>query len=159
MQRLFPERPSAAVLRSYLFLFACGATAYPTLELFWRGHTHFTMVLLGGLCGLFIHRINRCLPREPFLTRALLSAFAITILEFAVGCLVNLVLDWRVWNYSSHRFHIWGQVCLLYSFYWFLISLPSLAVSSAVSRHLTPLLSGSLFFLSRPSQTKGNSHE
>lgn len=159
MQRLFPEYPSAAVLRSYLFMYACGSVVYPILELFWRGYTHFTMVLLGGLGGLLIHRINRHLPHEPFLTRALLATITITLMEFAVGCLVNLVLQWDVWNYSSHRFHIWGQVCLLYSCYWFLISIPSLLISTLVSRYLLPCLNGSLFFIFKPHVLKGKSHE
>lgn len=151
------HRPSfSSTLRSYLVMYACGSILYPILELLWRGYTHFTMVILGGVCGIMIHHINRRLYREPLLTRALFCCFTITITEFLVGCLVNLTLRWNVWDYSSHPFHIWGQVCLLYAGAWFLISIPALFISDLIRKHLTPYLTGPLFFREQTNAKKGD---
>ena len=44
--------------RTALFLFV-GGISYGLLELLWRGRTHWTMLLLGGVCFLCIGTIRR----------------------------------------------------------------------------------------------------
>ena len=39
------------LLNKYLFLFDVGGLLYVLIELIWRGHSHWTMFILGGLCG------------------------------------------------------------------------------------------------------------
>ena len=34
----------------YGLLFLTGSCVYPTLEMIWRGHTHFSMAFAGGAC-------------------------------------------------------------------------------------------------------------
>ena len=47
-----------------LRIFLLGAATYPTLEIFWRGHTHWTMGIVGGACFLCIcklaDKMNSC---------------------------------------------------------------------------------------------------
>ena len=82
------------------------------------------MTLAGGVCLCILYGIRSALPRGRMLARCVLSACAITAVELAVGCIVNLWLHMGVWNYSDEPFNFLGQICLLYSFYWFLISIP-----------------------------------
>lgn len=111
-----------------------GSIGYGIIEILWRGHTHWTMVLLGGLCFLCIGWINR-LP-VPRMVRYLLCAAAVSLLELATGCLVNLRLGWAVWDYSANRLNLWGQICPLFCFLWLLLAIPSCALASWLDRRL-----------------------
>ena len=107
--------------------FAVGAVGYPCIELAARGRTHWSMALLGGICVLALVWIARRFPTMPLVGQAALGAGFITAAEFAVGVLVNLWLGWRVWDYSREFANVLGQICPLFSFFWFLLCLPVLA--------------------------------
>lgn len=136
-------------IRSYVLIFSCGALIYFLCEMLYRGHTHFTMVILGGICGTVIHRINRSITDAPLLTKALLCCFAITAIEFFVGIVLNIILGMKVWDYSGMPFHILGQICPVFSLIWFILSVPSLLLSSFIDKQITPSLKGGLFFVRR----------
>lgn len=46
----------------YVILWAVGGLLYITLELLWRGYSHWTMFILGGLCFIGLGLINEVLP-------------------------------------------------------------------------------------------------
>ena len=50
----------------YCILFYTGGAAYMTLEFLWRGRSHSSMFLLGGLCFLMIGRISSLLKRDHY---------------------------------------------------------------------------------------------
>ena len=52
----------ALILRKYLVLMATGGLLYVALELIWRGRSHWTMFLLGGICFVALGLINEVLP-------------------------------------------------------------------------------------------------
>jgi len=126
----FAQTPRQAASRNSAAMFALGAAAYPVVELIWRGHTHWTMSLTGGLCTLFIHLCNRRMSSRSLAARCGAGCAVITCTEFAVGCIVNRILGWNVWDYSSAPLNILGQICPLYCFFWLVLSLPVLAVSN-----------------------------
>ncbi len=105
-------------------LFLIGATGYSVLEVAWRGFTHWTMAVTGGICFTAIYYLNEKYSQKPLWKRCAMGASVITGIEFLVGCIVNLAFHWNVWNYSAMHFNILGQVCLLYSVLWFLLSIP-----------------------------------
>lgn len=106
-----------------LLLFLFGGGCYYLLELLWRGYSHWSMFLLGGLCFFLCGQINEVLSWEvPLPLQMLFGACIITLLEFCVGVLVNLYLGWEVWDYSKHRFHLLGQISLQSSVIWFFLS-------------------------------------
>ena len=46
-------------------LFYLGGSAYMGLELLWRGRSHGSMFLAGGLCFLLIGHLGEVRPRLP----------------------------------------------------------------------------------------------
>ena len=108
----------------YLFLFLVGGLIYCGIEMLWRGHTHWTMLIVGGLCFLFCGSINELFDMDmPIWIQMLICAAGITVIEFIAGIILNIILQLNVWDYSNQPFNILGQICLLYSFLWFLLSL------------------------------------
>ncbi len=108
--------------------FLIGGVGYGLVELLWRGETHWSMVLTGGACLISICSLNRRLRGKHLLLRAAACAAAITFFEFCVGMLVNRWLCLGVWDYSGMFGNVLGQICPLYTFFWFLLSLPVCAV-------------------------------
>lgn len=109
-------------LRRYFFIFIVGAVGYCGLEVLWRGFTHPSMAVVGGLCLILIQRINRRFREKPLYLRAALCAVGISVVEFLAGILLNVVLNLNVWDYSAQPFDLLGQVCPLYSVLWFFLS-------------------------------------
>lgn len=106
-------------------MFLTGGTGYAILEILWRRYTHWSMFLLGGICFLAIDRINSHLKhRKPLWEICVICALVITGLEFATGCIVNLLLGWDVWNYSNMPMNIMGQICVLFMVLWYLLCIP-----------------------------------
>lgn len=111
-------------LNKYLLLFNIGGVLYIGIELFWRGWSHWTMFILGGLCFVCLGMINEVLPWETLLwQQVLIGAGIITALEFLTGCVVNLWLGWNVWDYSGIPGNILGQVCPQYFALWLPVGL------------------------------------
>lgn len=100
---------------------AVGGLAYNCIELLWRGRTHPSMFFVGGACFEIIGQIHRRL-RAPFAARCAVCAAAVTAVELVCGCILNLWLKLDVWDYSRRKFNIKGQVCLLYSVFWLVLS-------------------------------------
>ena len=107
----------------FLILFVFGGVIYFLIEILWRGYSHWTMFLLGGLCFVIVGAINNFIPwKMKFEKQMAIGAIIITILEFIVGVVVNLILKWNIWDYSMLPFNILGQICLPFSLIWFLLS-------------------------------------
>ncbi len=116
-------------------LFLTGSCAYPTLEMMWRGKTHYSMALAGGVCLCLINRI--CCERlsgRGMGIRCAAGAGIITGVEFATGLVVNGLLHFDVWDYSNVPFNIFGQICLPYTLLWILLSLPAMAICDLCRR-------------------------
>ncbi len=104
-------------------LFCYGGGLYTIVELLFRGHSHPSMFILGGICFVLIGGINKAYPDMSLLLQMGISAIIITVLEFICGCIVNLWLMMDVWNYEEMPFNILGQVCLIFTIAWFFLSL------------------------------------
>ena len=89
-----------------------------------RGNTHWTMLIVGGLCFVLIGAINEVFSYEFALTsQMLLSAIIITAMEFVSGTVINDWFKLGVWNYSDMPYNVNGQVCLVFFCAWFFLSL------------------------------------
>lgn len=105
-------------------VFLLGGVSYSLIEILWRGYTHYTMLLLGGVCFLSLYKLFNLMKDYSLLEKCVAGAILITTLEFTVGCFVNLVFHMNVWNYSSMPFNLLGQVCLVYSTLWGFLCIP-----------------------------------
>lgn len=103
-------------------LFLTGALGYGFLEIVWRGYTHPSMLIAGGVCLMLIKQISEYYNELSLFKKGLLSSAAITAVELIIGVIVNIKLKLNVWDYSNLPFSIIGQISLLYSFLWFLLS-------------------------------------
>ena len=111
-----------------IIVFILGGISYAMIEILFRGHTHWTMVLTGGACILTIYVLSGWWINVPLVVGALASAMIITFYEFCVGILVNLRLGWQVWDYSDMPGNVLGQVCPTFSAIWFLLCLIFLGI-------------------------------
>ena len=106
-----------------LIVFVLGGAFYGLTEFIYRGWTHWTMVLTGGAVVLTFYLLIPFLFNMNVILAALLGALIITAYEFSMGVIVNLWLHWDVWDYSSRPGNVLGQICPLYTAYWFAICL------------------------------------
>ncbi len=109
--------------RSGILLFILGGLAYNIIEILWRGYTHWTMFYVGGACFHLIGRVQTRCRHVKLLWRCSLCSVGITTIEFLSGCLVNLRWKMNVWDYSALPVNVLGQVCLLYSVLWGMLSI------------------------------------
>lgn len=58
----------------------------------------------------------------PLRQKTLIGMVIITVLEFVIGAVFNLVLKENVWNYSNMPLNILGQICVPFSAIWFMLS-------------------------------------
>ena len=96
-------------LLEYGILWLVGGTLYYTIEVLFRGFSHWTMFVLGGICMMFFAFQGFDEPLWKQVTR---SVIFVTSCEFITGLIVNKYLGWNVWDYSSMPFHVFGQICL-----------------------------------------------
>lgn len=110
-----------------LVLAVIGGAIYVGIEMLWRGHSHPSMFILGGLCFVSIGLINELFPWDlGIVWQALLGGTLVTCLEFITGVIVNIWLKLGVWDYSGLPLNILGQVCL--PFYFALVGLSVVAI-------------------------------
>ena len=105
-------------------IFVFGAINYLAIEILWRGHTHWTMAVAGGLCAMLIYVFNAEFNDMHWLYKCFVGAIIITSVELVTGLIVNMTLKWDVWDYSERTFNFLGQICLQYFVYWFLLCIP-----------------------------------
>ena len=110
-------------LLKYLALGTLGGVIYVLIELMWRGYSHWSMFLLGGVCFIALGLINEILPWQmPLTVQMFIGCAIITVLEFITGCIVNLWLGWGVWDYSDLPYNLLGQISVVSSVGWYFLS-------------------------------------
>lgn len=106
-----------------LFLFYFYGATYVTIEVFFREHSHWTMFLLGAICGILIGKLNeRVSWNVPIWLQMIAGGCIVTALEFVWGYVLNIVLQLNLWDYSNMWGNFMGQICPLFSLAWCLIS-------------------------------------
>ena len=116
-----------------LVLWGIGGLIYICCELIFRGYSHWTMFLVGGICFLCIGAINELIPWEmPIWQQAIIGAAIVTAIEFISGCIINIWLGWEVWDYSDMPLNVLGQVCLPFTAIWFFLSLVAIILDDCL---------------------------
>jgi uncharacterized membrane protein len=112
------------IIFKYLILFIVDGSVYVFMEMLFRGYSHISMFILGGICGIIIGGLNNWYSWDMSIIKQMfISGIIITILEYITGYIVNIKLKLNVWDYSNMPFNIDGQICLPFSIGWVFISL------------------------------------
>lgn len=98
------------------FTFCAGGGTYVCLEYAFRGRSHISMFLAGGLCLLLVGHLEEVEPRLPRYLRWVAGAGIITMVELGTGLLVNR--NHTVWDYRNVPGNFLGQICPLFSLLW-----------------------------------------
>ena len=107
-----------------LLLFVIGFCLYMTIEGLFRGYTYPISGLMGGLAIVLLDKINDRISWDiPLVVQMLIGGLLITAIEGITGVIALKVFDFRMWDYS-HLWGsmLWGLICPLFSFFWFLLS-------------------------------------
>ena len=111
-----------------LIVFILGGVFYGLTEILYRGYTHWSMVLTGGAVAFTFYLLTPFLLHTNIFFAAAVGALIVTFYEFSMGVVVNLWLQWDVWDYSALPGNILGQVCPKYTAYWFVLCLAFFAL-------------------------------
>jgi uncharacterized membrane protein len=117
----------------YPAVFIMGALGYVSMELIFRKHTHWSMLVAGGLCFSLLYLLSN-FEKLTKPEKWILGAVAVTAAEFLIGGIVNLTLGWRVWTYERYPMDLLGQVCPTFSLLWFLLCIPACECCTALKK-------------------------
>ncbi len=123
-------------MKNYFVLFGLGAFAYGLLEVLWRGYSHWSMMIAGGVCFVAFSLISQRLSNVHLLYKCILGSLTVTSVELVFGSLFNLTLHMEVWDYSNIPLNLYGQVCLLFSVLWGFLSIAAIPAAGAVTKKL-----------------------
>lgn len=124
---------------SWMFLMGC--FVYSLIEIVFRGYTHWTMALTGGVVGAVLYVLHAASPPKTLFLQCLSGALLITAIEFIVGVWDNLVMGWNVWDYSAMPFNLYGQICLPFTMLWFLLCIPAYGICHLVRKRFCKVVS------------------
>ena len=111
-------------LKKNIIILFIGGIGYGLIETLYRGFTHWTMLVTGGIVFVILYHVYSKNEKAPLWQKCFTGAFIITTVELTTGCVVNLWLGWNVWDYSSYSYNFLGQICLLYTLLWFFLCIP-----------------------------------
>ena len=123
-------------LKKFGLFFIIGSLGYGLIEILWRGRTHWSMLIAGGLAFVMFSVIADRLSRRNILVKAIICAIGITAIEFVFGVIFNIVLKMKVWDYSSIPFNLFGQICLRFSLMWLGLSMIFLPLANFLNLRL-----------------------
>lgn len=123
-------------LKEWITVYAVGSAGYSLIELLWRGFTHWSMCLAGGVGFLLLYAADLRMAGRALLQKALAGCALLTGVELIFGCVVNKLLKLDVWDYSQEKGNLMGQVCPLYSILWFLLSFFVIPIGGVLRRRL-----------------------
>ena len=121
-------------LKKYALLFTIGAVGYGAIEMIWRGNTHWSMLIAGGICFILFSLVAERFKEKNILLKAAICALGVTAVEFLFGVLFNLVLKMNVWDYSNMPLNILGQICPLFTVLWAGIAIAFLPLAEVINK-------------------------
>ncbi|MDE6026433.1 MAG: putative ABC transporter permease [Lachnospiraceae bacterium] len=140
MENNMEASPFVKKLIRHFVLWITGGIAYFYIEIIFRGFSHYSMIICGGFCFLLVGEIGVDIlySGQPFYILKImgLAALVITTLEFFTGIIVNKIFQLGVWDYSTVRGNIMGQVCLPYTFLWGVLGLVCVYITDMIDRFI-----------------------
>ncbi len=110
------------IKKDAILIFIMGAL-YMVLEGLWRGWTNISMLVVGGLCGFLIGKLNEhpSFYNRDMWQQCFIGTVAVLLVEFTSGMILNVYLKLNIWDYSNTWGNIYGQICIPYAALWFLL--------------------------------------
>ena len=103
-------------LNVYLIVGIVGGGLYYLIEILYRGYSHWSMFLLGGIAFLYCGIQGRTVKwQDPLMNQLIRCGIFVTTAEFITGIIVNRWLGLEVWDYSDVPFNVLGQICPLFA--------------------------------------------
>lgn len=109
----------------FILIFILCGVIYYSMELIWRGYSHYSMFLCAGVAGLVIMFLNDHFYNfsTDFRIQSLTAGLICSIIEYGIGEIFNR--DYSIWDYRG----LWGtiswldnQVNILFVGLWIVIS-------------------------------------
>lgn len=123
-------------LKKDAVFFGVGGIGYGIIEILWRGYTHPTMLIAGGICFIIFSRVAEKFKGWRLLYKAILCAVGVTAVELIFGIVFNIVLKKNIWDYSRVPFNFLGQICLLYTVIWGILGLLFIPLADTMNKKL-----------------------
>ena len=123
-------------IKRYAVFFIVGAIGYGIIEIWWRGFTHWSMLLAGGICFALFSKIAEKLKRVPLLIKVMIFALAVTGIELLFGLIFNVLLGMNVWDYSGMDYNFKGQICLAFSALWGCLGMIAIPLADFLNKRL-----------------------
>ena len=131
--------------------FLMGGAIYALVEVVYKRKTHISMFIAGGIALCLINYIcTNHLSKKNLFIKCLTGSAIISTIELITGIIVNDIMSLNVWDYSHLPMNIKGQICPLFSFLWFLITIPALYVSKIINQYCKNNISFSKVQLKKP---------
>lgn len=108
------------ILKTSGLQFFGGGAAYCLLEILWRGYSHLTMFVAGGLVFCFLCGLSETDYNLPIC--ALFGGVFTTVVELTFGLYFNVMLGMEIWDYSHEFLNFYGQICIFFSIIWCFLS-------------------------------------
>lgn len=104
---------SSKKISESLFLWGLGGSIYYIIEMVFRGFSHWSMFMLGGVCMIFFGKQGIWTEwKDPLWKQVGRCTLFVAAGEFITGIIVNKFLDWEVWDYSDQPLNLFGQICV-----------------------------------------------
>ena len=117
-----------------IWLSCFGGYSYFLLELIFNGNSSWFSFILGGICFRLIGKIRIFNLNNIF--KCFICGIIITFVEFFTGIVFNLILNWKMWDYSTLPFNILGQICLPFSLIWIALSFPAIKIDEMLNQKI-----------------------
>lgn len=114
--------------------FIVGGIGYGMIEVIWRGYTHWAMLVAGGVCSMFFSHIAEIFRRRSRAFKASVCAFVVSAVELTFGIIFNIILKKHIWDYSKMPMNFLGQICPLYTFFWWVLGFIFIPVVDALNK-------------------------
>lgn len=125
---------TAASVLLHSVLGIIGGITYMGIETLWRGHSHWTMGVIGGLCFVLIGLLDEWQEHPPLLLQMIQGMCIVTAIELVSGVVLNIILGLGIWDYSNMPGNILGQVCPQFMAAWFFLSAAAVKIENLLHK-------------------------
>lgn len=120
-----------------VFMFVFGFMAYITIEVCYKGSSHWIMGLCGGLVFILLDKINDKISWNiDILVQGLIGSLLITSLEFVIGEMSLKGIIQPMWDYTYMPINYKGIICLPFSLIWIGLSIIAIVVADWINYYI-----------------------